>query len=86
MRKFVYFIEKPDTGEWFCTEWGTKQEFGYAMNSYNMPSITYTWTNDPMKAQQFESREMAESLAKHLYYYDLKDIHWIVTEHEFVIN
>lgn len=81
----TYFIEDCQTHQWFAIEYGSKEIYGYNTHACGTQlAINYVWTNDPLKANRFESKEAAESLAKFLYHWELSNINWIVTEHEFI--
>ena len=85
MRKFVYFIERKDTNEWFYQEIGTQNPTGLVHGE----EMTFapSWTNDPFTAINYSKHgaEMEIKMGTFLGM-DIDISNLIVTEHEFVIN
>ncbi len=77
---YSYFIERRDTQEWHYIEYG----FQEGINTAHPGEMTYEnrWTKDPLKANRFATREMAEAVL--FLNYELRQIGCDVTEHEFI--
>ena len=84
MRRYFYFIEN-DKEEWHFINKKRKPKdqdiFQLDENIYHYDE----WTNDPLKAERFDSIEQAET---YIDTFNKRKIlgTYIVTEHEFVIN
>ena len=83
MREIYYFIEDTITNKWHYIDKRKKEDSLFCMDStlyhYN------EWTNHPMTAMRFNSKENAEGYLKHNS--ELRELENIeITEHEFVCS